>query len=166
MVSGSPYDPFSPYAGRGRFGDGTVLVLYVADTSAAATAEYFRRHIKLIERQQYVRLTVYELSLTIAGRVLDVRSPGQAASVNIPYDRLTANDADEDLRYAETRALAHAVRSDGHGIAFPSAAWNADGAWCLALFNDPSPEGWAIDNYVTVDTPLLDPADVVAVPAS
>ena len=56
---------------------------------------------------------LFEIVLDVAGRCLDVRAPHQAALVGIPFERLSASDADEVIRYAECSQLADLVEPVG-----------------------------------------------------
>lgn len=161
--------PWSPAAASnssgGRFDNGVRLTLYVADNAKAATAEFYRRNPEFLPDQTIARIQVFALDLTIVGRCLDVRTPANAAAVAIPFDRLRSNDRDEATRYAECRRLADDTEPVGCGIAYPSAASTATGAWSLVLFGLPAAATWRCDNYDELVVPEITESDVRLLPA-
>ncbi|MEJ7764024.1 MAG: RES domain-containing protein [Acidimicrobiales bacterium] len=162
----APYPPDDPYNdSHGRFNNGVRLVLYVGETAAAATAEFYRRNPEFLADQTIARIQVFALDLIVAGRCLDLRTAANAAAVGVPFERLRSNDVDETARYAECRLIADEVEPLGSGLAYPSAAVTLSSAWCLVLFGRATAATWQCEGYSELPVPTLADADVRRVPA-
>lgn len=152
------YEPSSPWFGIGRFGAGAHKTLYLAASPEGAMAEFFRRHPEFFDFQDDLDITLYQLAVQVPCECLDVRTPPQAASIGLGFDRLLSSEADESVRYEECRALAKDAMGAGLcGVAYPSAAAIGP-AWNLVLFGDPG--AWAVTSYAPIDRPRLEPAEV------
>lgn len=154
------YDPDGPWPSAGRFGDGTVKTLYVAESPDGAIAEYLRRHPEFVELQESLRLRVYEIDLEVVAVCVDVRDAAGQLAAGIAEARLTSSESDESIRYAECRALASdAIASGAVGIAYPSAAaaWST---WNLVLFGDRSTSTWVSHGFRVVARPMVSGSDV------
>lgn len=157
----SPYAPCNLYPGLGRFGDGTVRTVYVAETARGAMAEFFRRSPELIDFQDDLTVVLFELDLSISGDCLDVRDAPEQLAVGITVERLTSSEVDEGSRYGECRALARqVVNARLTGIFYPSAAATWSPAWNLVLFAASDPVEWECLEHRPVDRPRLDAAEV------
>lgn len=155
------YDPGSPWAGSGRFDDGKRLTLYVADAPQTAVAEFLRRHPEFLDLQDALRIRVYEVIVITEDRVLDVRTPADAAAAGITHARLVSSESDEKTRYVECRALADTTQAECIGIAYPSAALDAE-HWSLVLFG-PRGDAWTSEPAREVPRPFVSPGDVAVI---
>jgi len=159
------YDPASSYPSEGRFGDGSFPTLYLAESAEGAMAEFFRRHVELLALQDDLRIRLFEIEVNVTGDCLDVRSTTGQWAVGISRERLTSSDADEGVRYAECRQLAHdTLGAGGRGIGYPSAgaSWET---WNLVVFGDDG-DGWTAISRAEVACPRLAASDVRALSAS
>ena len=164
MPNAANYSPDSPWWSRGRFGDRTHKTLYLAESAAAAVAEFLRRHPEFIDLQAHLTIGIYEIVLSIEGNCLDVRADQDAEACGINRARLVSSEEDEGVRYAECRLLAEAViESEGVGIAYPSAAasW---GQWNLVLFGDPQGGKWLSLEVSAVARPVVSREHVAVLP--
>ncbi len=159
------YAPCSSYPSLGRFGDGTIRTLYVAETDRGAMAEFFRRFPELIEFQDDLEIIVYELDIDVPSECLDVLADDSQGHVGISLDRLTSSEPNEAKRYLECRETAReAVAQRLTGIFYPSAAGRWAHAWNLVLFDEKSPKGWECSRHREVARPRLVAADVSPLP--
>lgn len=155
----------SPWFTLGRFGAGAHKTLYLAESAKGAMAEYLRRHPELLDFQEDLDITVYEVETAAGCDCLDVRKAAMSAAIGFPHDRLTSSEHDEVVRYAECRTLAAQVQGTALcGIAYPSAAatW---ATWNLVLFGEANQPGrWRVQPSRPVARPLLSPVDVRPLP--
>lgn len=158
----SPTDPFRDP--DGRFGSTSRFTLYVSESATAATAEFFRRNPTLLSLQDRSRIRIFEVRLSVGGNCADVRTPALAAAANIGFDRLTSNEADIQVRYADCHALADDVEARGGcGVAYPSAALLVPGTWNLVTFGQAGPS-WSVVSAVEISRPHVDPSRVQVAP--
>jgi hypothetical protein len=128
-------------------------------------AEFFRRSPELLDFQDDLRIVLFELDLEVSGMCLDVRGASSQAAVGITSDRLTSSESDEEVRYAECRALAREVVAAGHvGIRYPSAAATWAGAGNSVLFGGHGASTWECRSHREVGAPRLTAADVSPLP--
>jgi hypothetical protein len=157
LDASATYAPDSPWWGAGRFSDGALKTLYLAETPEGAMAEFFRRHPELLAFQgDGLRVRLFAIEVRIGGDILDLREPAVSSAIGFPFDRLASSDVDEGDRYKECRTLALEVTSAGMcGIAYPSAAavWST---WNVVLFGDPDPGTWLSAGATPVVVPLID----------
>lgn len=160
LDAAASYEPDDPFASSGgRFSDGHRKVLYLAQTPEGAIAEWLRQHPEFLAMQAALRVRVSQVEVDVAAvDALDVRTPAQASKIPFPYDRLRSSDRDPTLRYVECRELASDCDASA-GIAAPSAAYDAAGAWNVVLFGDRG-NRWASLGHTPVDRPTVDPASV------
>ena len=119
-------------------------------------AEYFRRHPELLDFQSDLKISLFELEISVRQDGLDVRDEIGQASVGISLRQLTSSDVHESARYSDCQRLAAAVLVAGmSGIAYPSAAAKWAGAWNLVLFGDQDLMIWQSISYSRVPRPLL-----------
>lgn len=150
------YEPDAPYQSlEGRFSNGSRSVLYVADQAEGALAEWLRWHPELLELQDYLRVHVFQISISITSTSLDVRTEGQAALIPFPFERLVSDDRDESVRYRECRALADDCEAaSGTGIRSPSAADPEFRRSNVTLFGEEGGD-WHSDGYFEVPRPYI-----------
>lgn len=150
----SPDDPFP--STTGRFSDGIRKVLYLAASPEGAVAEWLRQHPEFLTMQDALRIRVNAVGIEVpVVLMLDVRTAAQAAKIPFPFERLRSSDSNEATRYAECRDLA-ADSDASAGIAFPSAAYDATGAWNVVLFG-PRGDRWLSTGHVPVSRPNVPP---------
>ena len=78
------------------------MTLYVSESAVGATAEFYRRNPEFLDNQPpLAKLSVFQLDLELMTRTLDVRSPGNATTVGINFDRLRSSEARPARRYRE-----------------------------------------------------------------
>jgi RES domain-containing protein len=157
LDAAAAYAPDDPFASTGgRFSDGTRKVLYLAASPEGAVAEWLRHHPEFLLMQDALRVRVSSVGVDVPAQLtLDVRTKAQAERIPFPFERLRSSDADEDVRYAECRELA--LDSEGSaGIAFPSAAYGADGAWNVVLVGEQG-DRWVSTGHAAVDRPEVPP---------
>ena len=162
MPADANYSADSPWSSMGRFGDGRHKTLYLAESPAAAVAEFLRRHPEFMDLQSSLAISIYEIDINVEGECLDVRTDENADACGVGRARLTSSDEDENVRYVECRLLAEAVITcGGVGIAYPSAAalW---GQWNLVLFGDPERGRWLSVGVSSVARPVVSRDDVAA----
>lgn len=159
--AGAEYEPDAPFASRGgRFDNGVRPTLYLAHTPEGALAEFFKRNPELLKYQDGLRLEMYEVSVRIGARCLDVRSEEAAHLANVDLPRLMSNAPDEAERYSYSREVADALEEES-GLAYPSAALVAP-AWNIVLFGLAG-NGWWPEGYKQIPLPHVDPLGVVNV---
>ncbi|BBH17538.1 hypothetical protein Back2_18250 [Nocardioides baekrokdamisoli] len=153
----SPAAP-NPYS-VGRFGAGGWPTLYLAESSAAAMAEFFRINPSLLSVQGGVKVTVFEIEIEVWGRLVDVRSTADAFAAGIDPAELVSSDPEPAKRWKACQEFAAAARADGAvGIVYPSAA--SAGSWNLVLFDEPDVSTWTVVDVAEVGRPTIDPAVV------
>lgn len=153
------HSPVDPWPGRGRFGDGTHLVLYLSSTATGAIAEFLRRHPEFLELQDRLRIQLFRIEMLVDGNTLNLRGEACRERVGISLASLTSSDANEDVRYEDCRVLARKVATVAIGLCSPSAAIQ-DGTWTLALFNEPEDGEWRPANHIEEDRPFVEPSHV------
>jgi RES domain-containing protein len=158
LDAAAPYEPDDPFASSGgRFSNGHRKVLYLAQSPEGAVAEWLRQHPEFLQLQAALRVRVSQVEVDVPLVVtLDVRTPSQTAKIPFPFDRLRSSEADPAVRYNECRDLAD--ECDGSaGIASPSAAYEAPGAWNVVLFGERG-DRWSSLGHAPVDRPDVEPA--------
>lgn len=155
LPSAATYLPVTGYRSLGRFGDGNRDVIYFAQEAAGAVAEYLRRHAEFTHLQPWLKIRIFQVELSIAGYLLDVRDAGCASRAAIDHDRLTSSEPDEEVRYFECRALASRAANAGDvGIVYPSASMRT--MWNLVCLGADSPGGWRASSWQEIPTPIVD----------
>lgn len=163
LDAGKTYDPASPWSTLARFGDGSYLTIYLAESADGAMAEFFRRRPTWLELQDNLAISLFQIEIDVLVPCLDVRDAAGQAAAGITRERLTSSEAEESVRYLECRALAHDARAASlQGIGYPSAAAAWD-TWNLVLFDEPSVTGWQPIETVRVPIPRLLASDVVPI---
>lgn len=159
-VDVSLYSPDAPNPNSvGRFGTGDWPTLYLAESSTAAMAEFFRVNPSLLSVQAGVKVTIFEIEIEVCGRLLDVRNASDAIAAGIDPSELVSSDPDPIKRWKACQKFAAAARADGvAGIVYPSAA--LAGSWNLVLFDQPDASQWTTVAIAEVERPTIDPVDV------
>lgn len=151
------FPPDSPHYGVSRFCDGSFPVLYVAESAAAAIAEFLRRHRELLHLQHFLTVEMFELDVVVAGELLDALDDLVLDGLGFDRSRLASSESEEEVRYTECQQLARSSRQEGMvGIQYPSAAalWDA---WNLVLFDGQSKGGWICTAHSSIEVPKIDP---------
>lgn len=127
-------------------------------------AEFFRRSPELLQFQDALVISLYELDLEIPGPCVNLCRSEVRASVNLTLERLTSSEHDESIRYRECRDLASdAVASDLVGLAYPSAAatWSTRN---LVLLGQQHEHRWRCHKHEETTRPKLEAHEVTPLP--
>lgn len=162
-VDAEMFLPTAPHPSSiGRFGDGSFSTLYLAETAEGAMAEFFRSNPSFLAQQAGLKVRLFGITVEVIGATHDLCDVDTCSALGIPPERLTSNDRDPAVRWAECQAVARQVRAGGAiGLIYPSAA--LPGGWNLVLFDEPAPTAWRAIDHEDEEAPYVDPARVVLV---